>query len=71
MGKGGIVLFVYCLDLEVFWVYLFSRNVFVKYDGRGNDLDICIFNVKIGNVCNKLVCVVDIRICWSGLKIWF
>lgn len=57
--KCKIVLFVYCLDLEVFWVYLFSRNVFVKYDGRGNDLDICIFNVKIGNVCNKLVCVVD------------
>lgn len=38
-------------------MYLFCGNVFVKYDGRGNEFDI--FDVKFGNVCNKLVCVVE------------
>lgn len=36
---------------------LFGGNVFVKYDGRGNELDI--FDVKFGNICNKLICVID------------
>lgn len=56
MGKGGIVLFVYCLDLDVFWVFFNKGNFFVKYDGIGIKFEI--INVKIGNLCNKLICVV-------------
>lgn len=57
--KCKIVSLAYCSDPEAFWVYSSSRNAFVKYDGRGNDLDTCTLNVKIGNVRNKPVCVVD------------
>lgn len=45
LGKKEIVLFVYCLDLEVFWVYFDGGNVFFKYDGENNQFDI--FNVEI------------------------
>lgn len=45
LGKKEIVLFVYCLDLEVFWVYFDGGNVFLKYDGENNQFDR--FNVEI------------------------
>lgn len=38
-------------------MFLNNGNFFVKYDGIGIKFEI--INVKIGNLCNKLICVVD------------
>lgn len=57
LGKGGIISLAYCSDPEAFWVYLSNGNAFVKYDGKGNELDTR--KVEIGNLRNKPICVVD------------
>lgn len=38
-------------------MFLNNGNFFVKYDGIGIKFEI--INVEIGNLCNKLICVVD------------
>lgn len=55
--KGEIVSLAYCSDPEAFWVHSADRNAFVKYDEKGNQIEIK--NVKIFNARNKAICVVD------------
>lgn len=32
LGKGVVLLFVFCLEVEIFWVFLFGKNVFERYE---------------------------------------
>lgn len=57
LGNNGIISLAYCSDPEAFCVHFYGGNAFVKYDGKGNELDT--LRVEIGNLRNKPICVFD------------
>lgn len=57
LDEGGIISLAYCSDQEAFWVLSSSGESFLKYDEKGNQLEI--LKAKFFHFQNKAICVVD------------